>query len=109
VLPYVDASQQLRIKEVEYEVQSKSILLHTAKWLLDDKIKQQIEQAFYYDVRPMLEEVRESIEQSVNTELSPGVFLSGSISNITFDQLFLVSDALVLDISLSALLQLKVK
>jgi hypothetical protein len=109
VLPYVDASQQLRIKEVEYEVQSKSILLHTAKWLLDDKIKQQIEQEFYYDVGPMLEEVRESVEQSVNTELAPGVFLSGSISNISFDQLFLVSDAVVLDISLSALLQLKVK
>lgn len=109
VKPYIDVQQHFRIREVDYELKTKSVLLHSAKWLLNSKLKEQIESSVDVDLSPLLLETRAAIEQQINGEISPGVLLNGKIEALRVQNLFLTSGHLVIDVRLDGELKLKIK
>jgi len=109
VKPYIDVQQHFRIREVDYELKTKSVLLNSAKWLLNSKLKEQIESSVDVDLSPLLLETRAAIEQQINGEISPGVLLNGKIEALRVQNLFLTSGHLVIDVRLDGELKLKIK
>ena len=109
VQPYIDDKQHLKIRDVDFDLKTKSILLHSAKWMLDDKIKEKLQQAVDVDLGPMLLETQKAIEEQLNTEITKGVWLSGKINEMQIQNLLLTSGSLVIDLRLSGLLKLKIE
>jgi hypothetical protein len=107
--PYIDIDQHLRIRKVDFELKTKSILLHSAKWILDAKVKEQIEANVAIDLGPILTESQIAIEKQINGEISKGVWLNGSISDLQIEQLLFSSNYFVIDFQLSGLLKLKIQ
>lgn len=107
--PYIDEKQKLRVRNVDFEIQSKNLLLRSARWLLDSKIKEQIEESMSVDLGPILLESKNAIEKEINREVTAGVNLSGNISDLSVHRLLLTSGYLALDFELRGLLKLKIE
>ena len=107
--PYIDIDQHLRMRKVDFEIKTKSVLLHSAKWLLDAKVKEQIEANLDVDLSPILKESQKSIEKQINGEISKGVWLNGNITELHVEQLQFSSAYFIIDFELSGHLKLKIQ
>ena len=108
VQPYIDLQQHLRIREVDYELRTKSVLLHSAKWMLNSKLKEQLTTNVDVDLSPLLSESKAAIEQQINSEITKGVWLQGKIDELSVQNLLLTSGHLVVDLRLTGVLKLKI-
>lgn len=108
VHPYLDIQQHFRIRDVEYELETKSVLLHSAKWILNSKLKEQIESSVDVDLSPMLKESKTAIEKQINGEITKGVWLKGNIDELSIQNLLLTTGHLVVDVRLTGQLKLKI-
>lgn len=109
VNPYVDQQQHLKIKDLEYELLTKSVLLKSAKWILDEKIKQKIQSGVDVDLGPYLLETKEAIHQQINSEVSPGARLEGEINELNIQELTIASGSLVLGLQLKGVMKLNIE
>jgi hypothetical protein len=109
VQPYIDLQQHLRIREVDYELRTKSVLLHSAKWMLNSKLKEQLTANIDVDLSPILTESKAAIEKQINSEITKGVWLQGKIDELSVQNLLLTSGHLVVDLRLTGLLKLKIE
>ena len=109
VTPYIDDNQHFRIKDVDYDIQTKSVLLHSAQWILDSKLKELMTAGFDLDLNPIINETKVSIEQQMNGEITEGVWMTTKINSINIDHFMLSSDHLSIDLELKGLLKLKIK
>lgn len=109
VTPFIDSNQHLKVRNVDFELKTKSVLLHSAKWMLDEKIKGRLQDQIDLDLSPMLDETKEAIEKQLNIEVSKGVWLSGTIKELVVQNLLLTSGNLVIDMRLIGFLKLKVE
>ena len=108
VKPYIDLQQHLRIREVDYELRTKSVLLHSSKWMLNSKLKEQLTANVDVDLSPLLSESKAAIEQQINSEITNGVWLQGKIDELSVQNLLLTSGYLVVDLRLTGVLKLKI-
>jgi hypothetical protein len=108
VQPYIDQQQHLKIREVDYELRTKSVLLHSAKWILSSKLKEQLTAKIDVDLSPILAETKTAIEQQINGEITKGVWLSGKIEELSVQNLILTTGHLVVDSRLTGRLKLKI-
>jgi len=109
VQPYIDLQQHLRIREVDYELRTKSVLLHSAKWMLNSKLKEELTANINVDLSPILSESKAAIEQQINSEITKGVWLQGKIDELSVQNLLLTTGFLVVDLRLSGKLKLKIE
>jgi len=109
VQPYIDLEQHLRIREVDYELRTKSVLLHSAKWMLNSKLKEQLTTHIDVDLSPILTESKAAIEQQINSEITEGVWLAGKIEELSVQNLFLTTGHLIVDLRLTGVLKLKIE
>jgi hypothetical protein len=109
VQPYIDLQQHLRIREVDYELRTKSVLLHSAKWMLNSKLKEELTANINVDLSPVLSESKAAIEQQINSEITKGVWLQGKIDELSVQNLLLTTGFLVVDLRLSGKLKLKIE
>jgi hypothetical protein len=62
--PSIDRSSQvLRFNDLDYELETKSILLKTAKWLFNEKILEEFTKASTQDLKPYLNDAKKSINE----------------------------------------------
>ena len=61
------------------------------------------------DLSPLLLETIKAIEQQINGEISPGVWLQGKIDELSIQNLLLTSTHLVIDLRMVGDLKLKIK
>lgn len=109
VQPYIDPQQHLKIRDVDYELRTKSVLLHSAKWILNSKLKEQLEANIDIDLSPILLETKAAIEQQINSEITKGVWLQGKIDELIVQNLLLTTGFLVVDLRLNGKLKLKIE
>jgi hypothetical protein len=109
VTPYIDEQQHLKIKDVDYDIQTKSVLLHSAQWILDSKLKELMVSGFDIDLNPIMNETKVAIEQQMNGEISKGVWLTTVINSLTVHNLLLSEDHISIDLELIGHLKLKIK
>lgn len=108
VQPYIDQQQHLRIREVDYELRTKSVLLNSAKWLLNSKLKEQLTAHIDVDLSPIFNESKTAIEKQINGEIIKGVWLAAKIEELGVQNLLLTSGHLVVDLRLTGELKLKI-
>lgn len=109
VSPFIDEQQHLKIKDVDYSIETKSVLLHSARWILDERIKTLMTTAFELDLNPILDETKTAIEAQINSEITKGVWMSGKINTLNVSNLLFSANHLSIDLQLTGPMKLKIE
>jgi hypothetical protein len=98
--PVLDAEKQLiSFPDLAFDLESKNLLLKSAKWLFTDKITNAMRNQAKFDITPYLEEMKGTLEQELNAELTKGVFLKGKAETLELTEIFPGKDALLLRVN----------
>lgn len=107
--PSITAEQHFVMLDVAYELNSKSVLLKTAKWMFDKRILEELRKVADFDLNPLLQETKVSINQQLNTSLADGVFLSGKVDQLSVSRLVLGATEFYMMTLVSGNMKLKMK
>jgi phosphopantetheine adenylyltransferase len=107
--PYITPDEHFVMTDVTYDLNSKSVLLKTAKWMFDKRILEELRKAADYDLNPLLQETKVSINQQLNTTLADGVFLSGKVDQLTVSNIILGATDFYMMTLVSGDMKLKMK
>lgn len=82
--PYYDAaSMEIRIKDFDFDIKSRDILLQSAEWLFKSSFRKQVAEQLRYPVKKELAEVRKLAESSLKQQqLGEFLQLSGRIDRL---------------------------
>lgn len=81
--PQFNADRQfLSFPDLTFDLKTKSALLKSAKWLFNGKITDALRSSAAIDLRPYLDSLKITLNESLNTELSDGVMMKGSVRKL---------------------------
>jgi hypothetical protein len=107
-LPVFDTlTQKISMENMSFEIETKSLLLNTARWLFNDRILQELEKNAIFDLNPYLIDAQRTIIKELNVPLTKEVDMSGSIDDMRIKEIFLTSNYLILRSELKGQLKLK--
>jgi hypothetical protein len=90
-IPFYDPQHKsLSLKGFDYEINTNNLLLKTAAWLLQSKLKKNMQSAFVFPIGDQIEQNRAEIQSFLNNKvIAKGITLSGKIENIIPHKVFL--------------------
>jgi hypothetical protein len=100
-------SQIISFPDLEFDLESKNLLLKSAKWMFSYKITDVIREKAVVDLKPHLEEARKALSKELNTEITKGVFLKGKTDKIEVAGIYPGENALIIRIDLTGSLMVK--
>ena len=107
-LPVLDTlTQKISMENMSFEIETKSLLLKTARWLFNDRILQELEKNAIFDLNPYLIDAQKTITKELNGSLTIDVDMAGSIEEMRIKEIFLTSNYLILRSELKGQLKLK--
>lgn len=81
--PFFDSSSQLlKFENIDFDIESKSLLLKSAKWILDDKIKEEISKNCSVNLSDNLSSIKKLINQQIQSYKIDDILLKGKIDDI---------------------------
>lgn len=85
--PHLDnTAQTIQLKDFDYTLKSKNLLVHTAKWILDNRIKNLIQEKSIFSYGEKYSELSKkisSIEKATKNSIFSGGFASLKVQNLT--------------------------
>ena len=72
----------LKLKNVEYDIATKNVLIKSAKWLLDETIRKKLEEQMDFDMSALVQDTKKSINESLNQKMDYGVQLKGLLTSL---------------------------
>jgi hypothetical protein len=107
--PLITDDQFFVLTNLAYDLNSKSVLLKTAKWMFDKRILEELNKSAKYDLNPLLNETKNTITQQLNSKLDEGVFLTGTVDRLAVSSIQLGTSGFFLTTEVSGNLKLKMK
>jgi hypothetical protein len=109
-IPYYDTNtRMLSLKNVDYDLDTRSVLIQTANWLLQGKFAKQIEQQFVFPVGPQVDEAQKAIRQQLtNRKVAKGIDFGGRLDTLDPDQVYLTPTSLVALIVAKGRIEIKI-
>lgn len=101
-----DSLKRLELRNVDFDVETKSLLLKSAKWFFNAKIVDIIQKNGNFEYKDQIEAMKKEVNASLNQEITKGVKMSGAISTIDLKQLYYTTTHLVLRTRLNGNLKL---
>lgn len=101
-----DSLKRMELQNVDFDVETKSLLLKSAKWFFNSKIVDLIEKNGSYNYTTMVEDMKKEVNSALNQEISRGVKMNGAINTIELKQLYYTTSHLVLRARLTGNLKL---
>lgn len=107
--PILDEKQQrIFLSDIQIELNTKSLLLKTAKWLLNDQIINKIEENANFDLKNALDEAKSEINRSINTKLTEQVLMNGTIESLSLKEIFPLSKGVFVRSEITGKMKLKI-
>ena len=107
--PFITDDQFFVLTDLEYDINSKSVLLKTAKWMFDKRILEELNKTAKFDLNPLLNETKTTITNQLNSQLGEGVFLSGTVDRLVVSSIQLGVKGFYLTTEVSGNMKLKMK
>lgn len=106
---YNAASNEIYFDELNYVLNTKSILLKSANWLLQGTILNKIKESCRYSIKPNLDEGKKNMEPYLkNYSPMKGVFVNGSLDDFVFEKVELTNKAIIAFITTSGKMNIKI-
>jgi len=88
------------VKDLDFDLQSRSLLLNTADWFLHGTIRDSIQQKLTMDLGGRLAQARELAGKAVaRVKLADKVYLSGNVKSLTLNDVMVQKDRLSIQLS----------
>jgi hypothetical protein len=96
--PVLDpVTKRLSMQDVDFDLQSKSMLLQSADWFLHGSIRKTIEEKLNMDLTQRLAQATELASKSIaHVPLADGVFLSGTLNTVRINKVAVGKDRLAI-------------
>ncbi|MDQ4141995.1 MAG: DUF4403 family protein [Bacteroidota bacterium] len=91
-VPYYDAATtSIRIRDVDYDLETKDQLLKTASWLAKGRFIRNIQEQINFPVKTQLEQARTLLQNSLDqsARVNDAILLKGNIRSFTPDNIYL--------------------
>ena len=109
-LPVYDSiTHFIRVDDLQFDLKTKNILLKSAKWLLSDKIRKEMQKAMNIDLKPQMADAKKLMNEALNTQYDYGVTLKGKIKELKITDYQLLSQELWVRTFLSGDLKVQLK
>lgn len=82
-----EATQTISISSLDYDLETKNVLLKTAKWLFNDRILSEIQDATLYDLTPQLQQLKEVINTNFHYTYSPFA-VKGKVNHLAVSTIY---------------------
>jgi hypothetical protein len=100
--------QKISMKELDFDIQTKSVLLKTAKWMFNKRILDELEKNTIFELKDLLNESKSNIVSAINTEITKGVKMSGAVNKISIKEIYLDKGNLLLRSEVKGTLKIKI-
>ena len=102
-------TEEIYFDELNYVLDTKSVLLKSANWLLQGTILNKIKESCRYSIQENLDEGKKNMEPYLNN-YSPmkGVFVNGSLDDFNFEKVELTNKAIIAFITTSGKMNIKI-
>lgn len=108
--PYYDKEkQEIRIKDFDFDVKSRDLLLKSAEWLFKSNFKKQVEAQLRYPLATELSQLKKTAESALNKPFSPELALNGKITKLEPTELRLEAKQLVIYVQTTGSLSVSLK
>lgn len=106
---YNSVTKEIYFDQMEYVLNTKSVLMKSANWLLHGTILKSIQANCRYSIKGNLEEGKQNMKPYLNN-YSPmkGVFVNGSINDFEFEKVELTDKAIIAFITTSGKMDIKI-
>jgi hypothetical protein len=106
---YNAVTKEIYFDQMEYVLNTKSILMKSANWLMQGTILKKIEENCRYSIKGNLEEGKKSmIPYLSNYSPMKGVFVNGTLNDFEFEKVELTDKAIIAFITTSGKMNIKV-
>jgi len=95
--PFYDATKKMiEVREIEFDVKTKSLLLKSADWLFNKRITNEISRVSHFDLSSYIDTAKIMINKQLNTEWIKGVKSIGSISDLKISGFYPLADHFII-------------
>jgi type IV pilus biogenesis protein CpaD/CtpE len=106
---YNAATKEIYFDQMDYVLNTKSVLMKTANWLAGGLILRKIQESCRYSIQPNLEEGKKNMLPYLqNYSPMPGVFVNGSMGDFEFEKIQLTDKAIIAFIKTSGKMDVKI-
>jgi len=105
---YDTTARELKLEELEYDIQSKNLLVKTGEWLFNARIMRELERYTRFSLRDYERELLQMINGNFNREIRPGIALNGAVQAVRIEKIHPFVDRLVLRFSGTGDLEVRV-
>lgn len=106
---YNATTKEIYFDQVDYVLNTKSVLLKTANWLAEGFILKKIQENCRYSIKENLEDGKKNLmPYMTNYSPIPGVFVNGTMNDFEFDKIELTNNAIIAFIKGSGKMDLKI-
>lgn len=106
---YNPITKEIYFDQMDYVLNTKSVLMKSANWLMQGTILKKIQENCRYSIKGNLEEGKKNMEPYL-TNYSPmkGVFINGNLNNFEFEKLEVTDKAIIAFITTSGKMNIKI-
>ncbi len=98
--PVYDAtSRQLRLEELDYDIQSRNMVVKTGEWMFNKRIMHELEKSTRFDVTAYEKMLLDKINAQFNKEVYKGVLMNGRVHTVSIEKIYPFTDQLVVRFS----------
>ncbi len=97
------------IPDLNFELKSRSALLKTASWLLNEKITAKIRSSAVFDINQVMQQFKGNINEQLNKQLTENVSMKGAIDTMNVQSLLTLPESIFLRVYSSGQLSICVK
>lgn len=106
---YDSLKRSIEVKDIDFDIKSKNILLGSADWLFDKKITREISRYARFDLSAYIDSAKTTLNQQLNRELAKGVKSKGDIRDIRLAGIYPMQQHLVIRSNCEGSLAVKVE
>lgn len=106
---YNTTTKEIYFDQVDYVLNTKSVLMKTANWLAEGYILKKIQENCRYSIKENLEEGKKNLQPYLdNYSPMPGVYVNGSLNDFEFEKAEVTNKAIIAFIKGSGKMSLKI-
>jgi type IV pilus biogenesis protein CpaD/CtpE len=106
---YNPVTKEIYFDQMDYILNTKSVLMKTANWLAEGIILKKIQESCRYSIKDNLEEGKKNLLPYLkNYSPMPGIFVNGTLNDFEFDKVELTNNAIIAFIKTSGTMDVKI-
>src|SRR5690606_21627982 len=96
-LPYYDAAtSSIKVRDVDYNLETRDKLLSSASWLAKNKFRSMIQEQISFPLKSQLDDTKKQLQKALNEQgrVHESILLKGTVSEIEPDNIYLTPTAI---------------